>query len=336
MSFASSTSQNEGSNIDSLLADGLFAAASSEERKYWGFLVFTKVVNEAPVHLASLAFSKNFMRCFMNQLAVEDRYLHRIASKAAKAIQTRVMGEPEFAVLALRGLLGPTGTVNFDQVTKTKTVEKIIVGANSEALKQIIPLLESLIANPGVDDSKAAASSRQHLAGLLHSMVKSLSSMASPIISEGFEESIKEVLLVLARFSYFVADVVTDRNALVPSPPFTQESREVFRNRIMSCLNSLINGRRDPASLPYTVVRSIHQTADTVEGGKLVVEMSGSVRESVDSAFKILKKIAHKVSFTVENLSPALGTLRELIATMRNAKRKRNRLASRHSNCFIP
>jgi DNA polymerase phi len=235
----------------------------------------------------------------MNQLAVEDRYLHRIAARAAKTVQTRAMKDPEFAALALRGLLGPTGTVNFDQVTKTKTVEKIITGANPETLEQIVPLFESLIANPGGEDSKVVASSRQHLVGLLHLIVKSQSSVANPVVPDTLERSIEKILLVLARFSYFISDVVTDRRPLASSPPFTQASREFFRNRIMSCLNILINGRKDAASFPYTVVRSIHQMADAAEQGKFVIEMSDSVRESVDSVFKILKKITHKVNFTV-------------------------------------
>ena len=258
-----------------------------------------KVITEAPLHSASLVFTKNLMRCLMNQLAVENRYLHRIAARAAKTVQTRAMREPEFAALALRGLLGPTGTVNFDQVTKTKTVEKIITGANPEALKQIVPLFESLIANPGAEDSKAAASSRQHLVGLLHLIVKSQSSAANPTVPDSSKQSIEKILLVLARFSYLISDVVTDRSTLAPSPPFTQASRELFRNRIMSCLNILITGRKDAASFPYIVVRRIHQMADAVEQGKFVIEMTNSVRESVDSAFKILKKITHKVSFTV-------------------------------------
>ena len=107
------------------------------------------------------------MRCLTNQLAVEDRYLHRMAVKAAKAIQGRVSKEPGFAAVAIRGLMGTSGTLNFDQATKTKTVEKIVAEANHEALEEIVPFFEKLIQKPGTTDEKTAASNRQFVAGLL-------------------------------------------------------------------------------------------------------------------------------------------------------------------------
>ena len=88
------------------------------------------------------------MRCLTNQLAVEDRYLHRMAVKAAKAIPGRVSKEPGFAAVAIRGLIGTSGTLNFDQATKTKTVEKIVAEADHEALEEIVPFFEQLIRSP--------------------------------------------------------------------------------------------------------------------------------------------------------------------------------------------
>ena len=58
--------------------DGLFASASSEERKFWGFLLFNKVLNEGSPEQTSQVFTKNLVRCLMNQLAVEDRRVHAI------------------------------------------------------------------------------------------------------------------------------------------------------------------------------------------------------------------------------------------------------------------
>ncbi|KAL1966912.1 hypothetical protein VTN77DRAFT_3656 [Rasamsonia byssochlamydoides] len=263
--------------------NGLFAAASSEERKYWGFLLFIKALNEAPLHLASLVFTKNLVRCLMNQLAVEDRYLHRMAQKAAKSIHARVSKEPEFAAAAVNGLLGPSGSVNFDQITKTKTVDKIVVEASPDALKQIVSLLERLIAVPGTD-GQAAASSRQSLAGLLVSIVRSRSSAG-----EEYQPIMEDVLSVFVRFAYFVAQ---GDNA--PQPSLSQTTQELFRTRINSCLNSLISNSKDPAGLSYSVVRKIRDSAKSAESGKFIIEMDDKIRESVEGAFKSLKKLSSK------------------------------------------
>ncbi|KAK2786300.1 DNA-directed DNA polymerase [Onygenales sp. PD_12] len=274
--------------------NGLFAAASSDERKYWGFLLLTKVINEAPNHVASLVFTKNLMRCFMNQLAVEDRYLHRIAVKALKSVQARVANEPEFIAPAINGLMGPTGAVNFDQITKTKTIEKMISAVTPESLKQIIPQFERMIAHPGTEDAKTAASIRQQLAGHLLSVVRSQASAASTTAPEELEESVESILQLLARFAYFVPEQDSKRKQSAPEPTITEATQELFRNRMMSCLNTVINGRKSPATIPYGVVRKIHEMDESGDWGKFVIEMSDEIKESVASAFKTLKKLTHK------------------------------------------
>lgn len=265
--------------------DGLFAHASSEERKYWGFLLFTKVLNEGPSQQASQIFTKNLVRCLMNQLAVEDRYLNRMAVKSAKSIQARVTKEPEFAATAINGLLGPTGSVNFDQVTKTKTVEKIAVEANVDALKEIVPLLEKLIAKPGTDDSKAAASSRQFLANLLVSIVRARVSASQD--EDGAQAILEQIVMIFVRHAYFTPQN-TEKG---PQPALTPQTQELFRNRINSCLNSLIASQKYAAVLPYSVVRQIRDATKSEEYGKSIISIEGGLGDSVKAAFKSLKKM---------------------------------------------
>ncbi|BCR92698.1 DNA-directed DNA polymerase POL5 [Aspergillus chevalieri] len=265
--------------------NGLFASASSEERKYWGFLLFVKVLNESPLQQASLVFTRNLVRCLMNQLAVEDRYLHRMATKSVKTIQTRVSKEPAFAAAAIKGLMGSAGSVNFDQVTKTKTVEKIAVEANPDALKEIVPLLEKLVSHSGTDDSKAAASSRQCLANLLVSIVRSRAS--SQDADEGLQDVLEHILTIFVRSAYFIPNEKEG-----PQPPMAPQTQEMFRNRINSCLNSLIASQKYAATLPYTVVRKIRDAAKSEEYGKSIINIDGALSDSVKSAFKSLKKLS--------------------------------------------
>ncbi|KAL4929352.1 DNA-directed DNA polymerase POL5 [Aspergillus undulatus] len=261
--------------------NGLFASASSEERKYWGFLLFIKVITEHSLQVASQAFTKNLIRCLTNQLAVEDRYLHRMAVKAAKVIQARVSKEPEFAGPAVKGLMGSAGSTNFDQITKTKTIEKIVSEANLDALVTILPLFETLVASPGTTDGKAAAANRQFLAGLLLSMVRAQSAV------EGSEAALERILFVFARFAYFTSE----EGKSGPQPPFTEQSQELFRSRINSSLNSIIAAQKHAATLPYAVVRKIRDAAKSEEYGKFIIKMDDTLKESVKGAFKALKKL---------------------------------------------
>ncbi|KAL4955548.1 DNA polymerase phi-domain-containing protein [Aspergillus filifer] len=271
--------------------NGLFASASSEERKYWGFLLFIKVMNEHSPDVASQTFTKNLVRCLTNQLAVEDRYLHRMAVKASKAIQARVSREPEFAAPAVKGLMGSAGVVNFDQMTKTKTVEKIVSEANIDALDTILPLFEMLIAFSGTTDGKAAAANRQVLAGLLLSMVR------AHVADDGSGAVLERILFVFARFAYFTSEDGKAR----PQPAFSEQSQELFRSRINSSLNSIIAGQKHAATLPYAVVRKIRDAAKSEEYGKFIIKMDDTLKESVKAAFKALKKLS-------SSESPAPGT----------------------------
>ncbi|KAL4736131.1 DNA polymerase phi-domain-containing protein [Aspergillus similis] len=270
-----------------IVDNGLFAAASSEERKYWGFSLFIKVINEHSLQLASLVFTKNLVRCLTNQLAVEDRYLHRMAVKAAKAIQARVAKGPDFAAASVKGLMGSAGSVNFDQITKTKTVEKIVSEANLDALKTILPLFEQLVAAPGTTDSKAAASNRQVLASLLLSMVRARVS-ASDAADEASEAALERILFIFARFAYFTSE----GGKSGAQPPLTQQTQELFRSRINSSLNSIIAAQKHAATLPYAIVRKIRDAAKSEEFGKFIIGMDDALKDSVKGAFKALKRLS--------------------------------------------
>lgn len=71
-----------GPEVASLLfPDTLFHPSSTAQRKFWGFEIFSKVLPLLPKDDVPLIFSQNFMKCWMNHLSGEDRYLHKAALK---------------------------------------------------------------------------------------------------------------------------------------------------------------------------------------------------------------------------------------------------------------
>jgi len=271
--------------------NGLFASASSEERKYWGFLLFNKILNDGSPQQASHLFTKNLVRCLMNQLAVEDRYLHRMAVKASKAIPARVSKEPSFAAAAVRGLIKTSGTINFDQTTKTKTVEKIVTEANLEALQEIVPMLEQLLSRPGTTDEKGASSNRQFVAHLLLSIVRSKAATGDKDSEDDYQSVLEHILSTFVRFAYFKGDGARES---VPEPAFTEATQELLRNRINSSLNSLLASQKYATTIPYAVVRQIRDGAKSGEYGKFIISMDDKLKDSVKTAFKALKKLSSK------------------------------------------
>jgi DNA polymerase phi len=216
-----------------------------------------------------------------------------MAVKAAKAIQARVSREPGFAAVAIRGLMGTSGTLNFDQATKTKTVEKIVAEANPQALEEIVPFFEKLIQTPGSTDEKTAASNRQFVAGLLLSIVRSKAS-ATEGDAEDIETSLEKILSIFVRFAYFLD---TGKGSTVPEPALSSATQEMLRNRINSCLNSLMSNQKFAATLPYVVVKQIRDAAKSGEFGKFIIDIDEKLQDSVKAAFKSIKKLSGKVRY---------------------------------------
>lgn len=90
----------------------------------------------------STLFSKNLMVCLMNQAAKEDRYLHRAALKALKAIEAAVEKTPSLLPAILRELLGKQGAYNFDQRTNTKTLDKLLQHTTPAIIKPVLKILQ--------------------------------------------------------------------------------------------------------------------------------------------------------------------------------------------------
>ena len=74
------------SAADQLFPESLFSAATSPERKYWGFQIFQKVLPRVGEADIPMLFTKNFMRSWINHLSNSDRYLHKAAKQVVSLV----------------------------------------------------------------------------------------------------------------------------------------------------------------------------------------------------------------------------------------------------------
>ena len=275
--------------------DTLFAASSSEERKYSGFLLFQRIVPTAPVQLLPKIFTKNLMRCLTNQLASPERYLHRAAGRSIKTILARARSNPNARAPILRVLLDPVnGDINFDKITKTKTIETLISLINDPAFEQVIVVYEDLILRPGVEDEKIAASRRQSAADQLVSAVRSIQHHPTEEVLMKSEclVSIRRILALLAKYAYFDVNNSPDDRGTSPSPNISQASREMFRTRISSCLSSLVaKPIREPSYFAYELVCNIHGREENPEYSDAILNTDENVRSVLKKTWQILEKV---------------------------------------------
>ncbi len=84
------------------------------------------------------------MRCLINHVQEKDRFLNRAADKSLKVLIRSVETDPKLLVIILPRIVGGYGTYNFDKVTKTKTIEKLLGFVDDDNAVAIIKVLLEL------------------------------------------------------------------------------------------------------------------------------------------------------------------------------------------------
>ncbi|KAG8164678.1 hypothetical protein KVR01_004953 [Diaporthe batatas] len=126
---------------------GFFSKTASEPQKFTGFMIFQKFL-EAGIghpHITHNVFSQNLLTCLMNQAAKQDRYLHRAATKALKAIEQAADTDRDLVPVMIQFLLGKQGAYNFDQRSNSKTVDKLLHLTKPQHAQEVIKNLRQLV-----------------------------------------------------------------------------------------------------------------------------------------------------------------------------------------------
>lgn len=126
---------------------GFFSKTASEPQKFTGFMIFQKFLEAgiAYPHITHNVFSQNLLTCLMNQAAKQDRYLHRAATKALKAIEQAADADRDLVPVIIEFLLGKQGAYNFDQRSNSKTVDKLLHLTRPQHAQEVIKNLRQLV-----------------------------------------------------------------------------------------------------------------------------------------------------------------------------------------------
>ncbi|RPB26351.1 hypothetical protein L211DRAFT_781643 [Terfezia boudieri ATCC MYA-4762] len=305
--------------------ESLFSASSSEERKFHGFLLLIKLFNlltstpqYVPVLLPHL-FTRNLLRCIINHLSDPSRYLHKSAAKAISTIQKLATAQPSAIPYIVKGLVLGNGTTGFDQLTKTKTVEKLLplAGDSEDALREVVEMFRDIIVTPPLtktgktaedeDDASAdesAESKRQWAADQILSLARSGKGKKH----DSWTTLVVELFAILGHFDVTkltggiksVATLVL--GGTVPAPKVSEASRSMFRARLSSVLGHSLSLKveeivdegtgLDRDTWPYRAVRVVREVM--AAGGVLAMDFDEQIEEVVGSGWGKLKSIRAK------------------------------------------
>lgn len=147
------------------------------------------------------------------------------------------------------------GYVNFDGLTKTKTVDKMLLDAPLESLVDVFTLFSELLNRPPTMDENATETARRVLADHLTHLVPTKARLAT---SEQDGRILKGILGdILKQFTLYA--YFDDRSPEQPRPSISEAGRDMFRSRIVSCLRDLMakNTMTDVEDYPCLILRFI-------------------------------------------------------------------------------
>ncbi|OWB65370.1 hypothetical protein B5S30_g694 [[Candida] boidinii] len=140
--------------------ESFFSIKSSPERKFLGFEIFIKLlsINELEPSKLSILLSPNLLRTLINQSSNNDRLLNKIAKNVLNELVIICKNNNEKTIPVLNSFLKKSngGNINFDKITKSKTIFEIIQNCSIEDgfLLKTIKLLSDLQNDSNIKDKQ--------------------------------------------------------------------------------------------------------------------------------------------------------------------------------------
>jgi DNA polymerase phi len=269
------------------------------------------MIIRSPEWAVSALFSPNLMRTLINQSKKEDRFLHSAALAALSSVQFRVEQEDGTAVPIFIALTSKHGSVEFDRITRTKTLEQILASADDKSLMKIVRHLKSLILRPESEEQTVADSRRQAIADLLLNTIrhykryekfndktfkKDIAHIQEGRAAEDRKSNwLRETLETLVECAYFIPSKKADTKKM-PLPSISDRSRTMFQERLSSCLTKLLDvklgARSDVALMILDMIRARNDKSAKLD---LAFKADASVSSTMEKALNTLDAISATV-----------------------------------------
>lgn len=250
--------------------ESYFNEKASSERKYLGFLIFQRTIDLVPAQWVHCIFGQNFMRSLINQSSDSKRMLNKISQKVLSSIIEACEKDSAKLVPVLEHLLfTANGSINFDKLTKTKTVSKLLAikDLDSAILSQLFEMLNSEISEVKQNNHKTQF--------VLDTLLHVVRNQRTNINAESVANSLLESLIDLAFF--------TKENEYM---------NEVAKERLFSILSELVSSKDSTHSWQYIALDIIFEKEN--KGGSLVTQLDETLVSVKDEAFKCLKEVSLK------------------------------------------
>lgn len=241
----------------------------------------------------------NFLRCFSNQLSKSDRHLHGIAVKTMKAILIVVDNHAKDnnrSCGILTSVIGSHYHVDFDKVTRTKFIEKVLAKADSSDQDSAVNMLSKAIITVPSDLDRPVAQWRIASADFLLITAKNQKTPKEQITKSKDCQKIvmKKIIRLFTYMAYCKVTLDTDHHQEY-TPEIDQQTRDVFRSRLLSALSHLMTQTDDPSEMPALAANILLETDKNVQTPP-ISESEKSIFEDIQRAGRHMNQCEEKAT----------------------------------------
>ncbi|CAH3192191.1 unnamed protein product [Porites evermanni] len=250
-----------------VVEDGLFQ--STQNRKFLGFQLVRKILPQISARQVPVVFSAHMMRSFINGLSSPKNYLHEAAKQLASSLPVLVNENryPEVPNLVLQQLLGRHGNMQFDKLTKTKTVENMLGALQGSGADAFISWFFEVFEQGALGDSGESESGPEKNEELTRIAV--LNQLFQLVKKKNLSHKgdwVQEVLFFFIEHAYFQPIKGSDKL------PLTSSVREVCEQRFISTMKDLSSSKEMKQENLYKIVLHAKKLLESNEH-KVVSEM---------------------------------------------------------------
>jgi DNA polymerase phi len=234
------------------------------------------------------------MSCLTNALKGDDRYLQRTAHKAMQSLQKRAEADPKTAGVFLAHLLRGVNFIDFDVVTKSKTVEKLLSviddTLHDEVQYGLVDALDECFRRPGTEDHTIANTRRRYVIALQGKLFGHVMSRRETIDCEKelrnppkLYSSLK-ILLQWIDAVYFTTED-TD-------PVISTSTRDSIKGKLATHFEQALKTGKPGQKMLHQVIIHIY-VRHRQSNHPTIVEFDSTVQSVVDHGWEILNSIHH-------------------------------------------
>jgi DNA polymerase phi len=229
----------------------------------------------------------------MENCSSTQKYLHDAAKDCLKRMKSAAEANPATSIIFVKALSSSPGSLFFDRITKTKTLEEILSHADNSSFQNTLEFFESSIINQKGDDQKSADNARQAIADTIVGSFKLKTKANSVQEKSKTPHWISDITQLFLKSAYCLPRT---QDSTMPQPPVSAEGRAMFHSRLTSIFGHLLSTRTSFAGvLAWKTIKKLKSMTKSSKPYRLSLEADDAILELISKSYAIAEQLADEL-----------------------------------------